>query len=277
MGRLGVIAGQGDIVDLVVDLLERQGEDFYIIDLTGGEVLRRLPHCQGKAFGVGQVGGIIKALKRAHVDRVLFMGKVDKSVLYKRPRVDLRAAKVLLTLRDFSDDSILSAVIQELKKEGMQLVGQKEVLGDMIPSAGLLAGVDLDKKTMEDVAFGFSMSREIGRLGIGQTVVVKNRSVVAVEALEGTDETIKRGGELAGPGVVVVKVKRPSQSPLLDVPTVGLKTLETMEKVKARALAVEAQETLVLNLKEMDERSKRSGISLLAVDEAFLASWLASS
>ncbi len=276
MGNLGIITGQGNIVDLALNLLERQREEFYIIDLTGGEVLKRFPHCPGKAFGAGQVGSIIKTLKRAHVDRVLFLGKIDKRVLYKHPRVDLRAAKVLLTLRDFSDDSLLNAVIQELKKEKIRLVGQKEVLGDMIPPSGLLAGVEPNRKTMEDVAFGFSMALEIGRLGIGQTVVVKDRSVVAVESLEGTDETIKRGGALAGPGTVVVKVKRPSQSPLLDVPTVGLRTLEVMEGVKARALAVEAHETLVLNLQDIDKRSKKSGISLLAVDEAFLASWLAS-
>ncbi len=276
MGRLGIIAGRGEIVDLALESLRGQGESPFVVDVTGGEVLERMSWVEGVTLGVGQVGGIIKALKDQQVDRVLFVGKVDKRLIYKRKRLDLRAAKVLLSLRDFSDDSILNAVIKELAREGMEVVGQKEVLADMVPGPGVLGGTPVDDRVMSDVAFGFHMARQVGDLGIGQTVVVKDRCVVAVEAVEGTDETIKRGGALAGPGVVVVKVKRPSQSPLLDVPTVGLKTLEVMEGVGGRALAVEAGETLVLGLEKVARRADEVGISLLAVNEEFLKEWLES-
>jgi len=270
MGRLGIIAGQGEIVDLALELLRRRGESPFVVDVTGGEVLDRLAWVEGDVFGVGQVGGIIKALKERQVDRVLFVGKVDKKLIYRRKKLDLRAARVLLSLSDFSDDSILSAAIKELAKEGIKVVGQKEVLAGMVPGPGMLGGVPVNDNVMADVAFGFHMARQVGDLGIGQTVVVKGRCVVAVEAVEGTDEAIRRGGELVGPGVVVVKVKRPSQSPLLDVPTVGLKTLEVMREVKARALAVEAGETLVLCLEDMVKGAEMAGISLLAVNEEFL-------
>ena len=270
MGRLGIIAGEGEIVDLAVEALQNQGETPYVIDITGGDTLARLSGIEGEVCGVGQVGRVIKALKKAGVDRVLFLGKVDKRLLYRRKRVDLRAMKLLLSLKDFNDDTILNAVIEELSKEGMRVVGQKEVLGDLVPGPGFLGGVSPDDKVMADVAFGFSVARRVGEIGIGQTVVVKDRSVVAVEAVEGTDETIRRGGNLAGYGVVVVKVKRPSQSPLLDVPTVGMRTLETLREVGGRALAVEAGETLVLGLEEMAREAEKAGITLLAVDDVFL-------
>ena len=257
-------------MDLAMELLRRRGESPFVVDVTGGEVLDRLAWVEGDVFGVGQVGGIIKALKERQVDRVLFVGKVDKKLIYRRKKLDLRAARVLLSLSDFSDDSILSAAIKELAKEGIKVVGQKEVLAGMVPGPGMLGGVPVNDNVMADVAFGFHMARQVGDLGIGQTVVVKGRCVVAVEAVEGTDEAIRRGGELVGPGVVVVKVKRPSQSPLLDVPTVGLKTLEVMREVKARALAVEAGETLVLCLEDMVKVAEMAGISLLAVNEEFL-------
>ncbi len=270
MGRLGIIAGQGEIVDLAIETLSGRGEAPYVIDITGGDVLKRLPSVDGDAFGVGQVGGILKALKKAGVDRVLFLGKVDKRLLYRKKRIDFKALQFLLTLKDFKDDTILDAVIKELEREGIEVVGQKDVLREMVPGPGFLGGVPAGPGVMADVAFGFSMARRVGDLGIGQTVVVKERSVVAVEAVEGTDEAIRRGGQLAGPGVVVVKVKRPSQSSLLDVPTVGLRTLEVLKEVRARALAVEAGETLVLDLEAMDLEAREAGISLLAVNHAFL-------
>ncbi len=270
MARLGIIAGEGEIVDLALEDLLGRGESPYVVDITGGGVLHRLPHLEGGAFGVGQVGRIIKALKRARVDRVVFLGKVDKRLIYKRRNLDLKALKILLSLKDFSDDSILNAVIGELKREGIEVVGQKEVLGSMVPGPGLLGGVPPDHGIMADVAFGFFMAKKIGELGIGQTVVVKERSVVAVEAVEGTDETIRRGGTLAGPGIVVVKAKRPSQSPLLDLPTVGMGTLDVLREVKGKALAVEAGETLVVNLDAMARIAREGGVTLLAVDEVFL-------
>jgi len=270
MGRLGVIAGEGEIVDLAVKALLEQGEDPYVVDVTGGDVLARMPYLEGKALGVGQVGKIIRALKKAHVDRVLFLGKVDKRLLYRKKSVDLRALRVLFSLKDFNDDTILNAVLKELTSEGMSVVGQKEIFGNMIPGPGFLGGAPPDRRVMADVAFGFFMAREVGKLGIGQTVVVRERSVVAVEAVEGTDETIRRGGNLAGPGIVVVKVKRPFQTSLLDVPTVGMKTLEVLREVGGRALAVEAEETLVLGLDEMTKEAQRAGITLLAVNESFL-------
>jgi DUF1009 family protein len=273
MGKLGIVAGQGEIVDLGLDLLSGREEELFLVDLTGGAVLRRFPMLRGIVLGVGQVGSILKNFGVEQVDRVLFLGKIDKRLLYKNKKLDLKAVKVLLSLKDFSDDSILEAVVGELKKEGIEVVGQKDVLVDMVPSPGFMGGVEPDAKVMDDVVFGFDKARQVGSLGIGQTVVVKDRSVVAVEAVEGTDEAIRRGGELAGPGTVVVKVKRPSQSSLLDVPTVGLKTLEVMEEVDARALVVEARETLVLRKEEMELFARRAGISLLAVDEEYLAMW----
>ncbi len=273
MGRLGVIAAHGDIVDIGLSILEKEGKTPFVVDITGGEVLRRFPKMEGKVFGVGQVGGIIKALKVHGVDRVVFLGKVDKRLIYKKKRIDLRAARVLLSLRDLSDDSILNAVMMVLRREGIGLVGQKEVLRQMVPPPGFIGGVDPDRRVMGDVAFGFRMAKQVGALGIGQTVVVKDRSVVAVEAVEGTDETIKRGGELAGPGVVVVKVRRPSQSPLLDVPTVGPQTINVMKRVRARALAVEGGETLVVDLPKLTEEARGANISILAVDEESMKRW----
>lgn len=275
LGRLGVIGGEGDIVGIALKRLEERGERVFIVDVTGtGYVLEAFPHFTGASFSVGEVGRIIKRLKREHVERVVFLGKVDKRALYRRKKFDMRALRVLLSLRDFSDDALLKAAIRELEGEGISVVGQKSILPEMVPLPGILGRLKPSKGQWLDVAFGFKMAREIGRLGIGQTVVVKARSVVAVEAVEGTDTTIIRGGELAGEGITVVKVKRPGQSDLMDLPLIGLKTLEVMEKVGGKVLAVEAHETIILDIREVVKEADRRGIVLMAVDEEFLASWL---
>jgi len=275
MEKLAVIAAEGETVRVILEKLEEKKGDIFIVDLTGGRWLKEFSY-PGDSFSPGEVGKIIKRLKKEGVKNVVFAGKVDKRAIYQRKKIDLGALKILLSVPDFSDDTLLRAVIDTLKKEGISVLGQKVILSDMIPSEGVLTKAKPSKDQWRDIAFGFQIAKEIGRLGIGQTVVVKARSIVAVEALEGTDSTILRGGELAGEGVVVVKIKRPQQSDLVDIPLVGLETLRTMEKVKAKVLAVEAKETIILDIERVKRMADEKKMVLVAVNESLLSPWLTS-
>jgi DUF1009 family protein len=191
-------------------------------------------------------------------------GKVSKTLLYKsRIRPDLRAVKLLFSLKDKKDDSILLAITKELEEEGIHLLDITRFSRGIITPDGILTNNKPTDDEWKDVQFGWKIAKEIGRLDIGQTVVVKNQAVMAVEAIEGTDEAIKRGGKLAGSGAVIVKVSKPNQDMRFDVPVVGLTTLKAMIDVGAKVLAVESEKSIILNREKIIEDSKKAGISIV--------------
>jgi hypothetical protein len=192
------------------------------------------------------------------------VGKVPKSLLYKSKIIpDLRATKLLLSLKDRSNDSILQAVAKELEKEGIHLLTITSLSSSLLTPEEILTRDKPSKDEWKDIVFGWKIAKEMGRLDIGQTVIVKNQAVMAVEAIEGTDEAIKRGGNLAGEGAVIVKVSKPNQDMRFDVPTVGPYTLNVMREVKARVLAVEAKKSILLNKDRLIEESDKAGITIV--------------
>ncbi len=215
----------------------------------------------------GQVGRIVKGLKSRKASKVVFIGKVEKGELLKGwiPKVDLSALKLLGKLKDWSDDSLMAAAINFLEDSGIEVLGQKEVLAPLMAPKGVLSKTKPTDEQWRDIAYGFVMAKAIGSLGIGQTVVVKRRAVAAVESLEGTDATIRRGGELAGKGAVVVKVKRPRQVERMDLPGVGMETLNSVIDAQCKVLAFEAHETVLMNREELLERADHWGISVVGV------------
>jgi UDP-2,3-diacylglucosamine hydrolase len=156
-------------------------------------------------------------------------------------------------------------VAEELEGEGIRIVDSTLCLSQIIPAAGVLTRSAPDAAQWEDVRFGFKMAKEIGRLGIGQTVVVKNRMIVAVEALEGTDAAIQRGGTLAQSGCVVVKVSKPNQDLRFDVPAVGPDTIKNIHAVRGAVLAVEAGKTILLEMEALLKHADAAGISVVAL------------
>ena len=195
---------------------------------------------------IGKIGKIISTLKKNDVKAVTMIGKVTKELLYKAGAVvpDLRAIKILASVPDRKDDTIMNAIVKELEGEGIKVLDQTLLIQPLLP-AGVLTKRQPTEAELADMEFGFAMAREIGRLDIGQTVVVKDRALMAVEAIEGTDACILRGGTL-GKGVIVAKTAKPAQDNRFDMPSVGTKTLESMIAAGATGLVIEAGRTLLV-------------------------------
>ncbi len=222
---------------------------------------------------LGELDRLLEAFRKAGVKDVVMAGKVPKTFLWKRPdavRPDARALAVLSRLADRKDDSLLGAVADFLESEGLRLRGQAELAPDLWAREGVLGGVAPSAEQWADVAFAWPVAKTIGALDVGQTVVVKGRAVLALEAIEGTDAAIRRGCALGEPGACVVKVAKPRQDPRFDVPVVGAGTIRVLAEGGARCLAVEAGRTVIVEREETLREADAQGIVLLGVSEALL-------
>jgi DUF1009 family protein len=215
-------------------------------------------------INVGKFGKIIDTLKKHHISEAVMAGKVSKTLLYKSKLTpDLKAIKLLFSLKDKSDDSILLAITKELENEGIKLLDITLFSSQILTPEGILTKDHPTEEEWRDIEFGWKIAKEMGQLDIGQTVVIKNQAVMAVEAIEGTDEAIKRGGNLAGKGAVVVKVSKPNQDMRFDVPAVGIDTIKAMREVRARVLAVESKKSIFIEQEKTLQESQKAGISVV--------------
>jgi len=266
---LGLIAGKGELPALAIGLRAAKKEPVVVVTFDKESYERLLAlkadMAQVNLVGLGQASKIIKIFHQAGVAQVAFAGKVDKRVLYENPRFDLRALAILKRATPKNDDAIMRSIVQELESEGMAVVSQLEMFRDLAPGRGKLARRKPKQTEQADVEFGMKMAKGIAALDIGQTVVVKNGAVVAVEAIEGTDEAIARGGKIAKEGAVVCKVSKPAQDLRFDVPTVGTDTVESMVRVGASTLAIEADMTMVVNMEETIRLCDLHKIAFVAV------------
>jgi DUF1009 family protein len=265
MKKLGLISGMGELPKAIAKEAHSQGYKVIAIALEPLADKSLSSHVDEiKWVNVGKFGEIIESLKKSGIKEAVMAGKVSKSLLYKSKIIpDLRAVKLLFSLNDRTDDAILLAITKEIKKEGINLLDITTFSSGLLTPDGVLTEDKPTDNEWKDIAFGWKIAKEIGRLDIGQTVVVKNQAIMAVEAIEGTDEAIKRGGRLAGKGSVVVKVSKPNQDMRFDVPLVGLNTLRAMVEVGARVLSVESKKSIMLNRDKIIEESKKVGISVV--------------
>ena len=192
-------------------------------------------------------------------------GTITKRRMFEDIRPDLKGLAVISKLALFHDDGILRAVADELAREGIEIVSSTQYLPELVAPQGCLTKRKPNKSEKEDIDFGFRVAKELGRLDIGQCVVVKKKTILAVEAIEGTDAAIRRGGDLAREGAVVVKVSKPNQDLRFDVPAVGLGTVKAMGEVKAAALAVESGKTLLFDKDEMITYADKLRIAIVSV------------
>ena len=249
MKKLGVIAGSGELPAAVAGEARALGYTVTAIGLDG-ITDPALSSCVDEIrwINIGKLGALIDTLKKAGISEAVFAGKVHKSVIYKGKVVpDMRLVRLFFSLRDKSDDSIMLAITGELESEGIHLLNTTDFTAGLMAPEGVLTKKKPSADDYSDIAFGWRIAKEIGRLDIGQTVVVRNLAVMAIEAIEGTDEAIRRGGALAGSDAVVVKISKPQQDMRFDVPVVGTDTLVSMAAVKARVLAIEAGKSILLN------------------------------
>ena len=222
-------------------------------------------------INIAKLDRIFKVFKREKVTEITLLGKITKELVYAhREMPDLRVLKIFSRIKNFSDDTLTLALVEELAAEGITVLDQTELLRPLMPEPGVLTKRKPTDTELADMRFGLDMAKKIGGLDIGQTVVVKNRAIMAVEAIEGTDACIRRGGQLGRGGVTVAKSAKPKQDMRFDVPGVGPDTVNSMIEAGAVALVIEAEKTLVVDRETMVNKANQHGITIVAMagDEA---------
>ncbi len=214
---------------------------------------------------------MIRTFQQAEVRRVVMAGGIQKVRLFSGFRPDFRGATFLARQRSFHDDALLRGIAAELEREGIAVVSSTTYLTEIVAGSGTLGRTAPKRADWKEIALGFRIAKDVGRWDVGQSLVLKNGVVLAVEGIEGTDACIRRGGELARGGSVVVKVAKPGQDLRFDVPAVGPVTIATMVEVGARVLALEAGKTLILDREEFLERADAAKIAVVGVEEGTLA------
>ena len=215
---------------------------------------------------IAKLDRIFKLLKREKVTEITLLGKINKELVYAHKELpDLRVLKIFSRLKNFSDDTLTLALVDELASEGISVLDQTELLRPLMPQPGILSKRQPTEAELADMRFGLNMAKKIGGLDIGQTVVVKNRAIMAVEAIEGTDACIRRGGQLGRGGVTVAKSAKPQQDMRFDVPGVGPDTIDSMIQAGAVALVIEAGRTLVVDREKMLEKADQQSITIVAM------------
>jgi DUF1009 family protein len=277
-GRLiGLLAGSGRFPILFADAARRQGLGVACVGIRYEAPDELALLCESfHLVGIARLGAMIRAFRRQGVERIVMAGKVTKSVIYTPWRVvqlwpDLRTVTwwYRRNRRDNRDDSLLLSIIAEFERDGMTFASALDFCPELLVKEGLLTRRGLTPSERADIEFGWSMAKEMGRLDIGQSVAVKEKATLAVEAIEGTDRCIDRAGQLckAG-GWTLVKVAKPQQDMRFDVPTIGVTTIENLRKAGARVLAIEAGKTILLDEAEVVALADRYGLSIVALDSS---------
>jgi UDP-2,3-diacylglucosamine hydrolase len=264
--KLGLIAGNGTFPLIFAAEAKRAGYTVVAVAHRGetdGAIAQAADEVTW--IYVGQLGKIIKTFQRSGVTEAVMAGGIRKIKLFGNFRPDLRGARFLARVKSREDDTLLRGIANELAGEGIQILDSTLCVPHIISTEGVLTRRLPRQREWDDIRFGFVTAKEIGRLGIGQTVVVKNQMVLAVEAVEGTDVAIERGGALAKSGCVVVKVSKPQQDLRFDVPAVGVETIKCLKKVHAAVLAVEAGKTILLEKEQLLQEADRHGICVVGV------------
>lgn len=267
--KIGIIAGGGQFPYLFAEAARKAGRQVVIIGHKG-ETHPELEKIADSFHWIklGQLGKILKYFRKEEVHETVFLGTITKTRIFKDILPDLKALTLWNKIDIKQDDAILRAIAAELEKEGIKVLESTLYLQDLLFPAGVLTRKKPSGEQRRDIEFGWKMARETGRLDIGQCVVVRDRTVLAVEAIEGTDATVKRGGMLGREKTVVVKVKKPHQDFRFDLPATGLKTIETMQEVKASVLAVEAGQSLLFDKETVIEQANKAGIVIVGIEEA---------
>lgn len=267
MSKIGLIAGSGELpVEFAKSAVEK-GNSLTIYAIKGISDKKLEKIAPVRWLYLGEAQKLIDTMKLDKVSDVVMLGKIEHyNLIFSLHKFDKRAKEFFNQLKDKRAKSILEAVLNELKKEGFNPIDPSPYLSTLLAPEGLIAGKTPEKKLLEDAKFGLKIAKEIAQLDIGQTVVVKDKMVIAVEGLEGTDKCIIRGGELGGEGTVVCKVARKNQDMRYDVPVIGTKTLKSMKKAKSILLAVEAEKTFLINKKEFQRTAEKYGITVIGFD-----------
>lgn len=258
MKKLGLIAGYGELPREFIEKAKQKGYEVISVGVEGITDFKT-----DYVIPFGKIGKLLKILEKEGVEGVVMLGKFEHKLIFSDIlKIDLTTFNLLRKAKDRKPETLIKTFITFLEEKGFSVIDPKPLLGELLAEEGSINSFPPDKGALEDALWGFPIAKEIASLDVGQTVVIKEKAVVAVEAMEGTQETIKRAGRLAGKGTVVIKVARRNQDFRIDVPTVGEETLKVMKEVGAKALFLEAGKVYIVRKERFKELANRFKIAV---------------
>lgn len=266
--KIGLIAGGGQFPILFAKAARQKGWEVHAAAYINDADTALEQHVTSlQWFYLGQIKKLIKYFQQHQISQAVMMGTISKPRMFTNVRPDTKALALMAGLRHTHDDAILRGFAEILEKKGILIKPSTFLLPELLAPPGIWTRRKPSKDEKKDIDLGWSIAKEIGRLDIGQCIVLRNKSVLAVEAMEGTDATISRGGKLGKSKAVVVKICKPNQDMRFDIPAVGLNTIETMHAVDARTLAIEAGKAVVFDRQAMVEFADKYKISIVALEK----------
>lgn len=263
-GTIGILAGKGELPWIAAREAQAEGKDVRVFCVTSEKPPREFESISSRVTITKLYTSVFKAFKANNVKKLILLGKTTRDLLYDNPRFDVRSLLLLAKMVSQSDTSLFHSVLREIEKQGIEVIPQDTYLKNLYLKEGRY-GKSLSSREVDDITFGMIYAREINRLDLGQTLVVGNLSVLAVECAEGTDQCIRRGGGLFHKkGAVVCKVAKVNHDPRFDLPVTGISTLESMKEAGCRVLAIESGRTLVLDHKTFIKQADRLGITIVS-------------
>jgi len=267
--KLGIIAGMGELPRALIDACESSGRAFFVLAVEEAceeETVIRA-HGQYAWIRLGAIGKALDLLRKQGVEELVMAGRVNRPKI-SALRPDLKATKLLAKLGSnilTGDNQVLSGIVQFLEEEGFRIIGAEQVVKDIITPEGLIGSIYPDKRAQADIEFGARIATDIGKLDIGQAVIIQNQQVLGIEAVEGTDALIKRCALLKNEdkGGVLVKVKKPQQEGRVDLPTIGIPTIDNVAEAGFSGIALQAGASLILNRREVARRADQLGIFII--------------
>jgi len=266
LSSIALIAGNGIYPTTFITAAKRAGVKRLVaaafLDETKPELAQQVDIIEW--FRVGQLGKMINFFKKQDIKQVVMVGQIAPKNLFDL-RPDLRLLIMLARIKKRNAETLFGGIADELAKDGITLRPATTFLEDLMPAAGHVAGPEIKKRRWEDAQYGFSIAKECSRLDIGQTIIVKNGTVLAVEAFEGTNEAVKRGGALGRGGATMVKVSKPNQDMRFDVPVIGPDTVRNAAAAGVDLIAIEAAKTLILGMDELQQECLKSRVSIISI------------
>ena len=262
-----LVAGDGNLPVQMAKSAQQNGFEVVCISLSSDNYKELKKYCSKVvSFGPGQVDSIKKFLQDEQIKQLTFLGKVSKTMLVKRPKLEKTAIALLKEMNKLNDDAIMLKIIEQMENIGIQILDQTIFIKNLMVQKGVLTKLAPSEVQNQDIEYGFKIAKQMGGLDIGQSVVIKDRMIMAIEAIEGTDRCIKRGGKLAKrKNASVIKVSKPGQDQRFDIPAVGMKTIRTMKKYGANLLALESGETIIVNQEEMINYANKHNMVIVAI------------
>ena len=264
--RIGLLAGNGEVPVYFAERAAQNGISIVSISFSD-EINEKLKPLVDKSYSIslGTPGKIFKQFRDENIIDLVMLGKVDKKIIFKPSFFDFRAVTFFKNLISQEDKTLLLGIIKEIEKEGFHVLDQKELLKEVFPNKGIITRKKPSRNEMEDIEFGLPIAKKLADMEIGQTIVVRNKTVIAVEAIEGTDKALERGCEYSRGKCVGIKVSRTNQDYRYDVPGIGPETLKSLINGKASVLALEAGRVMVVDQPRVIEMADKANVSIVCI------------